>query len=233
MELTITIDCPHCQSTKVVKNGKKEHNKQNLLCKNCKKQFIPDYQGTYKGTYSSITKRIHKMLVRACGIPDIAAIEECSISKVLSVLSKFKAVFKPKKSHYDRLEVDEFWSYVGKKKAKMWLLYVYDPCGKEIVAWVFGKRNMVRVRALRAKLKTMGIDYKSIAHDCWQAFKTVFKSERQLLGKAYTKSIEGNNCRLRHRIRGSFRRTCCFSKKLRNHIKAFEIAFFYLNYGYI
>ncbi|MDR1900712.1 MAG: IS1 family transposase, partial [Spirochaetaceae bacterium] len=29
------------------------------------------------------------------------------------------------------------------------------------------------------------------------------------------------------------RRTCCFSKKLRNHWKAFEMVFFYINYGFI
>ncbi|MDR1986262.1 MAG: IS1 family transposase, partial [Treponema sp.] len=28
-------------------------------------------------------------------------------------------------------------------------------------------------------------------------------------------------------------RTCCFSKKLLNHLKAFDLAFFYLNYGFV
>ena len=38
--------------------------------------------------------------------------------------------------------------------------------------------------------------------------------------------IEGNNSALRQRIRRVFRKTCCFSKKLRNHRKAFNMAFF-------
>ncbi|MDR1956966.1 MAG: IS1 family transposase, partial [Treponema sp.] len=46
------------------------------------------------------------------------------------------------------------------------------------------------------------------------------------VGKEHTVGIAGNNCRLRHRIRRAFRRTCCFSKKLRNHWKAFDMAFF-------
>ncbi|MDR1315854.1 MAG: IS1 family transposase, partial [Spirochaetales bacterium] len=45
--------------------------------------------------------------------------------------------------------------------------------------------------------------------------------------------IEGNNCRMRHRIRRAFRRTCCFSRKLFNHWKAFDMAFFYINYGFV
>ncbi|MDR2634313.1 MAG: IS1 family transposase, partial [Treponema sp.] len=38
--------------------------------------------------------------------------------------------------------------------------------------------------------------------------------------------IEGNKCRLRHRIRRVFWRTCCFSERVYNHLKAFDMAFF-------
>ncbi|MDR1022034.1 MAG: IS1 family transposase, partial [Prevotellaceae bacterium] len=30
-----------------------------------------------------------------------------------------------------------------------------------------------------------------------------------------------------------FRKTCCFSKKLFNHLKAFNLAFFYINFGFV
>ncbi|MDR1232529.1 MAG: IS1 family transposase, partial [Spirochaetaceae bacterium] len=29
------------------------------------------------------------------------------------------------------------------------------------------------------------------------------------------------------------RRTCCFSKKLASHLKAFDMVFFYINYGFV
>ncbi|MDR0713079.1 MAG: IS1 family transposase, partial [Mediterranea sp.] len=29
------------------------------------------------------------------------------------------------------------------------------------------------------------------------------------------------------------RKTCCFSKKLFNHFKAFNLAFFYINFGFV
>jgi putative transposase len=45
--------------------------------------------------------------------------------------------------------------------------------------------------------------------------------------------IEGNNCRLRHRIRRAFRNTCHFSKIIRNLLNAFNLAFFYINFGYM
>jgi hypothetical protein len=60
-----------------------------------------------------------------------------------------------------------------------------------------------------------------------------FGGDPHEVGKKHTVGIEGNNCRLRHRIRGVFRRTCCFSKKLYNHWKAFAMAFFYINHGFV
>jgi len=58
------------------------------------------------------------MLVRGVGIRDIAEIEDISIKKVLSVLTNSEKIIKPKKSFYNALEVDEFWTYVGDKKRK-------------------------------------------------------------------------------------------------------------------
>ena len=45
--------------------------------------------------------------------------------------------------------------------------------------------------------------------------------------------IEGNNNRFRQRLRRVFRKTCCFSKKLENHFKAFDLLFHYVNYGWV
>ena len=119
MTTTIHIHCPDCQSAKVKKNGKKISKKQNYLCKDCGRQFIADHELTYKGCHSTINQRILKMLVRSVGIRDIADIENISINKVLSVLIKSNHKIKPKRNHYDKLEVDEFWIYVGKKKNKI------------------------------------------------------------------------------------------------------------------
>jgi len=49
----------------------------------------------------------------------------------------------------------------------------------------------------------------------------------------YTVHIEGNNCTLRHLISRATRKSCCFSKILNNHIKAFDLGIYYLNYRHI
>ena len=233
MQIKIILYCPDCQSAKIKKNGKKACKKQNFLCNNCGRQFIGDHALSYKGCLSSLNQKILKMLVRGIGIRDIAEIEQISINKVLSVLVRSKHKIKPKQQNYDSLEVDEFWTYVGKKENKVWLIYAYHRTTGEIVAYVWGKRNYKTAKKLRDNLKSMGISYDVVYTDKWDSFISVFQQDNHIIGKDNTQGIEGNNCRLRHRIRRAFRKTCCFSKKLFNHFKAFDLAFFYINYGFI
>jgi IS1 family transposase len=173
------------------------------------------------------------MPVRGVGIWDIVIILEIGITTVLKVLKSTKYRIKPKQSHYDRLEIDEFWTYVGKKKNKVWLIYAYHRENGEIVAFVWGKRDLKTAKKLRKRIKRMGISYDRIAMDDRDSFPAAFAEGNHDTRKDHTVGIEGNNCRLRHRIRGAFRRTCCFSKNLFNHRKAFDMVFFYINYGFV
>jgi hypothetical protein len=50
------------------------------------------------------------------------------------VLKSAKYTIKPKQNHYDRLEIDEFWTCAGKKQNKVWLIYAYHRDTGEIVA---------------------------------------------------------------------------------------------------
>ena len=173
------------------------------------------------------------MLVRGIGVRDICAVLQISIKKVLKVLSCSNYEIKPRKPRYDCLEVDEFWTYVGSKKHILWLIYAYHRSFGEIVAYVWGKRDLETAQALRERLKELGISYDRIACDDWDSFLTAFGTKAELRGKEHTVGIEGNNCRLRHRVRRAFRKTCCFSKDLGNHMKAFSMAFFYINNGFL
>ncbi len=95
------------------------------------------------------------------------------------------------------------------------------------------KRNYKTAKRLRDKIFQLGITFDIIYTDDWSSFVKVFKSDNHIIGKKNTAGIEGNNCRLRHRIRRAFRKTCCFSKKMLNHLKAFSLAFFYINFAYV
>jgi hypothetical protein len=61
------------------------------------------------------------------GIWDISAVLEISIGKALTVLTSSIYEIEPKHSHYDCLEIDEFWTYYGGKSKKYGLYLCISP----------------------------------------------------------------------------------------------------------
>jgi len=51
--------------------------------------------------------------------------------------------------------VDEFWTFVGKKRDKVWLIYAYDQAGGEIVAYEWGKRDLATGYAAKTAIKSI------------------------------------------------------------------------------
>jgi hypothetical protein len=96
------------------------------------------------------------MLVRGIGIRDIGAVLRISITKVLKVLKSTKYQIKPKQTCYDCLEADEFWTHVGKKKNKVWLIYAYHRGSGEIAAYEWGEEGSKDGAKAKEKDKTVG-----------------------------------------------------------------------------
>ncbi len=116
-------------------------------------------------------------------------ITSVSIGKVLSILgsSMYKSI--PKKTYYRYLEVDEFWTYVNRKKRKVWLIHAYDHETNEIVAYVWHKRDLATAKKLRARLKQLKVSYDSISMDNWDSFLTAFKPDYKRVGKTHIVGI--------------------------------------------
>lgn len=227
-EILIKINCPHCQSSKVVKNGKKKNGQQNLLCRSCRKQFLGHYQK--KGADPAVKSLVIRLLERNSGIRDIEDLLGISRKCILDNLCRQGNTIqiKPAQQHYTSVQIDELWSFVGKrKKGKYWLLYAYSPETDEILAYACGSRSAKTLKELLKKLKAVEIE--EYCTDDWKAFKKVLPAEKHIIGKAYTKNIEGVNTSIRARNRRFVRKTTCFSKKKENHLAALNIMFNYRN----
>jgi IS1 family transposase len=57
----------------------------------------------------------------------------------------------------DEAEVDELWSYVGKKQEQRWLWHAIDHRSGKVLAYVFGRRQDEVFLKLKALLKPFGI----------------------------------------------------------------------------
>jgi hypothetical protein len=96
-----------------MRNGRKKNGRQNLRCKDCRKQFQEEY--VYHSCVVANKTFVLKMLCRGSGIRDIAVLTGVSASTVLTLLKVAAAgiVLKPKKHQYRQVQIDVQWSYVG------------------------------------------------------------------------------------------------------------------------
>jgi IS1 family transposase/transposase-like protein len=204
--------CPYCLSVKVVRNGIKPTGRQHFKCKQCTKQFQREY--LYRGADKHVKNKVIQMLLRGSGIRDTALVQGVSPSTVLRCLinESMHVIVKPQKRYYPKVQIDELWMYVTSKKKKVWLLYAYCYETDEILAFTMGKRNSKTLHNLLLKLKALEIDW--YLTDKWEAFSAELPYYQHLIGKQFTKAIEGVNTWFRVRIRRLNRRTTCFSKKL-------------------
>jgi hypothetical protein len=155
---------------KIKKNGRKISKKQNYLCKTYGRQFIGDHALQYKGRHFGLTQKILMMPVRGTGIRAIAAIEKISIKKVLSTPVRSRHPLQAEQQYYDGLEMDGLWTYVSRKSRKVCLLYAYHRETGEIVAFVWGKRDLKTARKLKKKLSDSGVTCGSITTDDRDSF---------------------------------------------------------------
>jgi len=213
-EINIKISCPHCQSTKVVKNGVKKTGRQNFLCRDCEKQFQSEYE--YKAASPEVRRLLKRSLIRGSGIRDCSEIYGVSPNSVLQVIEDEgkRATITPLHKTYECIELDEVYSFVGSKERKVWIFYAYARETGEILAVTMGRRTTQQVRYLMLKIKHLRIKVESWRTDAFEGFKKVLEMHNHLIGKEYTKAIEGKNCCVRARLARLQRRSTKFSKKL-------------------
>ena len=171
------------------------------------------------------------MLIRGSGIRDISAFLGISIGRVLAFLLSYAHVeLKPMYQSYHQVQVDEVYSFVQNKKEKVWMLYAYCAQMNEILVLTMGKWSTKTVKDLFKRLKSIRVNF--WCTDVWKAFKEVFPPESHLIGKRFSKAIEGVNTSLRNVCKRLIRRTTAFSKKLINHWCAVKLVMAFRNLNY-
>ena len=89
MTVWIPVQCIHCHSSDVVKNGKSAEGKQRYLCRNddCPhRTFILDY--SYQGHLKEVKQQVVEMTLNGSGVRDIARVLLISTDTVINELKK-------------------------------------------------------------------------------------------------------------------------------------------------
>ena len=112
-------------------------------------------------------------------------------------------------------ELDEMWSYVGKKDNPRWLWHAIDHKSGQVLAYVFGTRKDEVFVQLKALLEPFGIT--RFYTDDWGAYSRHLDQGLHEIGKQNTQKIENKHLNLRTRIKRLARKTICFSKTIQMH----------------
>ena len=115
----------------------------------------------------------------------------------------------------EEAEVDEMWSYVGKKQAPRWLWHAIDHRSGHVLAYVLGRRKDEVFLQLKALLEPFGIT--RYYTDYWGAYTRHLDADEHQPGKRNTQQIERKHLTLRTRIKRLVRKTICFSRSTQMH----------------
>ena len=108
------------------------------------------------------------------------------------------------------LELDEQWSFVGRKSNQRWLWLAINHYTSEILAYTFGNRTDTVLRQLKYLLSPFNIT--KYFTDGLGAYQRLLPQEQHEEGIRNTKKIERKFLTFRTRIKRLARKTICFSK---------------------
>ena len=112
-------------------------------------------------------------------------------------------------------EMDEMWSFVGKKAQQRWLWHAIDHTSRVILAYVCGTHEDEIFLQLKEYLRPFGIT--RFYTDNGGVYSRHLSPDHHEVGKQNTQRIERKHLTLRTRIKRLARKTICFSKSIQMH----------------
>lgn len=234
--------CPQCRSTWFKRNGHIHTGKQNYRGKVCGRAFVLNPE------HPVITEEqrtlIERLLLERISLRGICRAVGVGLQWLLQfMVTRFQAApedlyIKPSDGLstviVQRLEaeLDELWSFVGKKANRQWVWIAMDATTHQVLAFHVGDRSGQSAEALWKKIPAVYQMHAVFYTDHYAAYTSVIPSAQHCaiakLART-TNHVERFNCTLRQRVSRLVRSTLSFSKKLTNHIGA--IKYFICHYN--
>lgn len=156
----MSIKCPHCKAVAVKKNGSIHTGKQKYECLVCHKQFVEHPEN--KQINDETRERVRRSLVERVSLEGLCRIFDVSMPWLLGFMQEtftklpedLNATVAGESDEFEVvvLELDELWSYVGRKQNQQWLWIAMHSVSRQVVAFHVGDRTKASGEALMAKL---------------------------------------------------------------------------------
>ena len=172
------------------------------------------------------------MTMNGSGISDISRVLKVSINTVLKTIhQQAEKITEPVvPSRLTELQIDEMWSFVGKKANQRWLWYCYDAERKKIISFQLGRRTDESCKKLLKKLE--GCQVLRYCTDEWDSYQKLLPTTKHWIGKDLTQNIERHNLNFRTHIKRMQRETICFSKSDQMHDAVLKLYIHHSNLGH-
>lgn len=235
-----SLRCPQCGVSHTKKNGHTHYRKQNYRCLSCGRQFVRDSQRVDE----AVRTLVKKLLLERVSLRGVCRVAGVSLTWLLQFIATFyeqlpedlcvapAAPDRPLALLRLEAEVDELWSFVGRKADKQWLWLAFDKQTRQVIAFFVGDRSRESARCLWQRIPAAYRERATFYSDDWAAYKGVIPPQQhQVCGKesGLTSGVERFNCTLRQRVSRLVRKTLSFSKKVANHTGA--IKYFICHYN--
>jgi len=227
--------CPQCGSRWYKRNGHIRTGKQNHRCKVCGRAFVLSPENFV--ITAEQRALIERLLLERISLRGICRAVGVGLQWLLQfMVERFqvapedlcvKLADGPPAMIVQRLEaeLDELWSFVGKKENRQWVWIAMDATTRQVIAFHVGDRSGQSAAALWEKIPSVYQDRAMFYTDQYAVYTKIIPSaQHRAISKLARKTnhVERFNCTLRQRVSRLVRATLSFSKKLSYHIGAIK-----------
>lgn len=179
------ISCPSCNSQSVVRNGFSRQGDQNHRCSECSRQFVLDPQ--HKPISEETKALVRRLLLEKLSLRGICRVVQVSQTWLLSFIKQeydqvprnlnVRIPLESTGLVLERIEADELWSFVGKKKNPVWIWLALDATTRQVVAVHAGGRSEKDAKAFWAEIPEPYRSGCDIYTDEWEAYRGAIPEE--------------------------------------------------------
>ena len=234
------MHCPKCLCRKIKKNGFTHYGKQNHKCQECGRQFVANSshyvdEQTRKYVRRALLERlslraISRIICRSLTwVIAFAKSEWASTPANLASRPCMLTVQSLEELQDIGIQMDEMWSFVGRKSNKVWIWIAFDAERRQVIDLHFGNRGYSSAKALWNKIPLEWQENCCFDTDDWNAYKMVIPEEQHYIKKVLTQALERFNGTLRQRSSRLVRQTLSFSKSRVYHEAAIRYLVWKLN----
>ena len=204
------MECPKCRR-RCQRAGRQKSGIQLYRCGSCRKYRQEQY--AYRAYQAGTDEAIQALVCESVGIRGIGRFLGIAAGTVLARIERLaNAMERPSTlTDQDCFEVDELWTYIGRKENEHWVAYALNQ-QRKVVDFVVGKRTVSTLRQLTDRLLGSGV--KKIKTERLTHYQKLIPEERHHRSAYGINHIERKNLTLRTHLKRLGRRTICFSRKL-------------------